>query len=103
MVPEEGGARLSLGGHAMGLCGAARAFRAPCPPGTSPDFALVGGVIEECPRPAARRPKPVPPPWTGSGKRLVPGGGVEPSRPCGHRILSPARLPVPPPRRRFPR
>ena|SRR5437016_4424300 len=23
-------------------------------------------------------------------------GGVEPPRPCGHRILSPARLPVPP-------
>ncbi len=22
--------------------------------------------------------------------------GVEPSRPCGHRILSPARLPIPP-------
>ncbi len=27
---------------------------------------------------------------------LVPENGVEPSRPCGHRILSPARLPVPP-------
>ena len=22
--------------------------------------------------------------------------GIEPTRPCGHRILSPARLPVPP-------
>ena len=32
---------------------------------------------------------------------LVPEKGVEPSRPCGHRILSPARLPVPPLRRRF--
>jgi hypothetical protein len=27
---------------------------------------------------------------------VVPENGVEPSRPCGHRILSPARLPVPP-------
>src|ERR1017187_6409653 len=30
---------------------------------------------------------------------LVPGGGVEPPRPCGRRILSPLRLPVPPSRR----
>jgi hypothetical protein len=28
--------------------------------------------------------------------RLVPAEGVEPTRPCGHRILSPARLPIPP-------
>src|SRR5258706_5731289 len=27
---------------------------------------------------------------------LVPEEGVEPTRPCDHRILSPARLPVPP-------
>ena len=33
----------------------------------------------------------------------VPGEGVEPSRPCGHRILSPARLPVPPSRHVRPR
>ena len=26
----------------------------------------------------------------------VPTEGVEPTRPCGHRILSPARLPIPP-------
>ncbi len=32
-------------------------------------------------------------------RRMVPGKGIEPSRPCGHRILSPARLPVPPTRR----
>jgi hypothetical protein len=31
-------------------------------------------------------------------KNLVPGEGVEPSRPCGQRILSPLRLPIPPPR-----
>ncbi len=31
---------------------------------------------------------------------MVPEEGVEPTRPCGHRILSPARLPVPPLRRR---
>src|SRR5277367_983595 len=31
---------------------------------------------------------------------LVPGGGVEPPRPCGRRILSPLRLPVPPSRHR---
>jgi hypothetical protein len=30
--------------------------------------------------------------------RLVPGGGVEPPRPEGRRILSPLRLPVPPSR-----
>jgi hypothetical protein len=29
---------------------------------------------------------------------LVPGGGIEPPRPFRHRILSPARLPVPSPR-----
>ena len=32
---------------------------------------------------------------------LVPEKGIEPSRPRGHRILSPARLPVPPLRRSF--
>ncbi len=31
--------------------------------------------------------------------KLVPEEGLEPTRPCGHRILSPARLPVPPLRR----
>jgi hypothetical protein len=30
--------------------------------------------------------------------QLVPGGGVEPPRPEGRRILSPLRLPVPPSR-----
>src|SRR5882672_750723 len=34
-----------------------------------------------------------------SGTKMVPGIGIEPTRPCGHRILSPARLPVPPARR----
>ena len=29
---------------------------------------------------------------------LVPGAGIEPARPEGHGILSPERLPVPPPR-----
>jgi hypothetical protein len=33
-------------------------------------------------------------------KIMVPEEGVEPTRPCGHRILSPARLPVPPHQRR---
>ena len=32
---------------------------------------------------------------------LVPGAGIEPARPEGHGILSPERLPVPPPRRAF--
>src|SRR5581483_922327 len=32
------------------------------------------------------------------GWDLVPGGGVEPPRPEGRRILSPLRLPVPPSR-----
>src|ERR1700744_288650 len=27
---------------------------------------------------------------------MVPGGGLEPPRPCGLRILSPLRLPIPP-------
>jgi hypothetical protein len=31
-----------------------------------------------------------------AGEGMVPEEGVEPTRPCGHRILSPARLPVPP-------
>src|SRR6202162_5420789 len=30
---------------------------------------------------------------------VVPRAGVEPARPCGHRVLRPPRLPVPPPRR----
>ncbi len=29
-------------------------------------------------------------------KEPVPERGLEPPRPCGHRILSPARLPIPP-------
>jgi hypothetical protein len=32
---------------------------------------------------------------------LVPGAGIEPARPCGLGILSPMRLPVPPPRLRL--
>ena len=32
---------------------------------------------------------------------MVPGGGVEPPRPCDRRILSPLRLPVPPSRQRL--
>ena len=28
--------------------------------------------------------------------QLIPAAGVEPARPCGHWILSPARLPIPP-------
>lgn len=28
----------------------------------------------------------------------MPRGGIEPPRPCGLRILSPTRLPIPPPR-----
>ncbi len=28
---------------------------------------------------------------------IVPGAGLEPARPCGRGILSPLRLPVPPP------
>ena len=28
---------------------------------------------------------------------LVPGAGLEPARPFGQRILSPLRLPIPPP------
>ncbi len=27
---------------------------------------------------------------------MIPAAGVEPARPCGHWILSPARLPIPP-------
>lgn len=32
---------------------------------------------------------------------VVPGEGLEPSRHCWHRILSPARLPIPPSRLRM--
>ncbi len=31
---------------------------------------------------------------------FVPGTGIEPVRPRGHRILSPACLPIPPPRQK---
>ena len=34
-----------------------------------------------------------------NGFNRVPGEGLEPSLPCGNRILSPARLPIPPPGR----
>jgi hypothetical protein len=37
----------------------------------------------------------------GNYRGVVPGIGIEPTRPCGHRILSPARLPVPPARHGF--
>ena len=33
-------------------------------------------------------------------KTLVPEVGLEPTRPCGHWILNPARLPIPPLRRK---
>src|SRR5205814_1228553 len=33
-------------------------------------------------------------------REKLPAEGLEPTRPCGHWILSPARLPVPPRRRR---
>lgn len=32
-----------------------------------------------------------------SDEQSVPGVGLEPTRPEGHRILSPTRLPIPPP------
>src|SRR5215475_690354 len=32
--------------------------------------------------------------------RQLPAEGLEPTRPCGHWILSPARLPIPPRRRK---
>jgi hypothetical protein len=32
---------------------------------------------------------------------MVPGEGLEPTSPCGRRILSPLRLPIPPPRHRI--
>src|SRR4030042_37025 len=87
MVPEEGVARLSLGGRAIGLCGAAPGFRAPK---VALFLLFVGARSRFAPHGPAL------------GKRLVPEEGVEPSRPCGHGVLSPARLPVPPLRRRFP-
>lgn len=31
---------------------------------------------------------------------MVPEEGLEPSIPCGPRILSPVRIPIPPPRRK---
>src|SRR4030042_1176034 len=85
MVPEEGVARLSLGGHAIGLCGAAPGFRAPK---VALFLLFVGARSRFAPHGPAL------------GKRLVPEEGGDPSRPCGHGILSPARLPVPPLRRR---
>jgi hypothetical protein len=36
---------------------------------------------------------------TSHNQGLVPGVGIEPTRPYGHGILSPERLPIPPPRR----
>src|SRR5688572_17416863 len=40
---------------------------------------------------------------TKAKRGMVPEGGIEPPRPYGHRILSPARLPVSPLRRGKPR
>ncbi len=48
---------------------------------------------------SGRRSSPVRPPpvaHQATERGVVPEEGVEPSRPCGHGILSPARLPVPP-------
>jgi hypothetical protein len=36
--------------------------------------------------------------WSNSNYEVVPGERIELSRPHGHRILNPARLPVPPSR-----
>ena len=47
--------------------------------------------ISQAKRVPEDRPKPL--------KSLVPGGGIEPPLPFENRILNPARLPVPPPRR----
>ena len=33
-----------------------------------------------------------------AGRRMVPGVGLGPTRPCGQQILSLPRIPVPPPR-----
>ncbi len=41
----------------------------------------------------SRRPRS---PFDAESGRLVAEVGLEPTRPCGHRILSPARLPIPP-------
>lgn len=42
-----------------------------------------------------------PHPWARPKRRLVPGEGLEPSHPRGRWILSPLRLPIPPPGPRF--
>ena len=48
--------------------------------------------MNSCPSSAIRLPcQGVPP------RRVVRGAGIEPARGCPHRILSPGRLPVPPP------
>ena len=36
--------------------------------------------------------------WESGPEGLVPREGLEPTRPCGHWYLKPARLPIPPPR-----
>ena len=73
-MPEEGVARISLGGFAIGLCGAAPGFRAP-KRRALPRYSL-GARSRFDPR------------WAGYEKSLVPEEGVEPSQPCGHGILS---------------
>jgi hypothetical protein len=63
-VPEEGVARISLGGFAIGLRGAAPGFRAPK---VALFLLLVGARSRFDPR------------WAGYEKSLVPEEGVEPS------------------------
>src|SRR5436190_17378865 len=57
---------------------------------------LVRGLDLPTTRPSTASHSSLPIPALLPRYRLVAEVGLEPTRPCGHRILSPARLPVPP-------
>src|SRR4051812_8251170 len=59
-------------------------------------YRVLGPFIADRAAPRARDTVPYAPRRQPYAVLLVRKGGVEPPRPFGHRILSPARLPVPP-------
>jgi len=81
MVPEEGVARISLGGFAIGLCGAAPGFRAPKSrafPRYSLGTVRAGNPPGESTRNRVRIPREIDPGWSWKGD---PGVTTYPSPP----------------------
>ena len=85
----------SAGARAVDRKGARLHDHPPAPTGEIPGAPRTGALGEGRGRAGSPNPPPNPPP--GPSPVLVPRAGVEPARPCGHRFLRPACIPVPPP------